>query len=144
VPCSDSFSVTAPSGRYTLSDAGSMTSDSRPADIWLSGDHDLSTFQGLQASLAGVVAPGGTDVVMDLSGVTFFSAAALGAIVRARGELARHGRALFLCSPSDAVRRTFELCNVDLNDLQQADASRHNAGPETRCCCGGVTDAEAS
>jgi anti-anti-sigma factor len=81
----------------------------------VAGDLDLASAPGLAAALAGQRGGPGTRVVLDLGGVGFMDASALGCILRAEHRLAGRGGALAVRRPSIAARRLLDLC--DLGDL---------------------------
>jgi anti-anti-sigma factor len=83
--------------------------------VCLRGEHDLSTVAELSATLAQAMAPGDTDLVVDLSRVELMTAATVGVLVRARELLGSRSRSLELRSPSRRARRVLELS--DLRDL---------------------------
>ena len=64
---------------------------------------------------------------MDVSAVTFFGAAGVGAFIRARDHERKQGRDLVLRSPPSAVTRVLEIC--DLADLVEPPATAGPMGP---------------
>lgn len=81
------------------------------AMVRMRGEHDLSNVAELCAALQAVcVGPG--DVVVDAAGVTFLSAATLGAIAERAAHLHEQGRALLIRTPSWCTRRLLELCEL--------------------------------
>ncbi len=69
--------------------------------MWLVGEHDVATVASLTATMDRALRLASADVVVDLSGVSFMSAATLGVIVRTRNRLARQTRTLSLRAPPD-------------------------------------------
>lgn len=49
--------------------------------VWLRGEHDIATRAGLSYTLAGAIAAGQNDLVVDLSCVGFFDASTIGVLV---------------------------------------------------------------
>ena len=87
--------------------------DDRDATIvWLRGEHDVATASEDAHRLAGAM-EGRTDVIVDLSGVTFIGAATLGVFVRAQDVLRRGSRNLTLRSPSPIAQRVLGVCGLD-------------------------------
>ncbi|MDE3724386.1 STAS domain-containing protein [Nocardiopsis sp. N85] len=75
----------------------------------ISGDIDLMTAPGYRTRLFEVLRDGGDRVVLDLSGVTFFSAAGLSLLAETRARAERAGVDLRLAAPSARVVRLLEL-----------------------------------
>lgn len=84
----------------------------RPIPLRLVGEHDASTVETVRGRLARAIAVGDADVAVDLSAVTFMSAAIATELGAARSLLAREGRALVLTDPSRVARRMLDLCAV--------------------------------
>jgi anti-anti-sigma factor len=76
------------------------------------GDHDLSTVNSLTVTMAAAIASENSDVVVDLSGVTFIDGATIGVIVRARELLRLRARSLTLRAPSRSAKRVLDLCGI--------------------------------
>lgn len=74
-------------------------------------------------------------IVVDVSAVTFFGAAAIGAVIRARNHEQEKSRDLLLRAPPSVVTRVLDIC--DLADLVEPLAtaepgSAPSTGSETR------------
>jgi anti-anti-sigma factor len=80
--------------------------------VCLEGEHDAFTAPGLCESLERAIASGGADLVVDLSRVEFMSAATVGVLVQARGELRRRSRSLVVRSPSPIACRVLDICGL--------------------------------
>ena len=80
--------------------------------VWLSGEHDAGTAQELRRILIGTVVADLNDVVIDLTGVTFMDAAALGALMSTRNILRKQDRFLTVRGSPRCVVRLFEICEV--------------------------------
>ena len=80
--------------------------------LWLVGDQDSSTVRDLDKALA---QHRQRDVVLNMSGVTFMSASAVGALVTARNLLRADGYTLTVQAAPPCVVRVLDLCG--LNDL---------------------------
>jgi len=81
--------------------------------VELSGDIDLHTAPALHRSLLDSLLPGLARVVVDLSGVTFFSAAGVALLVSAHRRAGALGVDLRLAAPSAQARRVLALTGVD-------------------------------
>lgn len=89
-----------------------------PRVVWLRGEHDRCTAEGLAVMLADAIAADDADLVVDLCDVTFMGAATVG-VLEGLGEVLRdQGRTLTLRSPSGAARRVLDICG--LSDLAEA------------------------
>jgi anti-anti-sigma factor len=89
-----------------------MSRDRGRTVVWLDGEHDLSTSFVVARSLARATSADDADVIVDLSGVTFFGAATLGVMVRSQNLLRSQHRTLLLRSPSGCVRRVLDACGL--------------------------------
>jgi anti-anti-sigma factor len=78
--------------------------------VWLDGEEDIATVAVLAETLATAVSADESDLIVDLSGLTFLSAATIGELLRVRNNLLRQNRRLSLRSPSRFARRILELC----------------------------------
>jgi anti-anti-sigma factor len=73
--------------------------------VALRGEADRATLHIVRDALAGVIADGDGDVVVDLAQTEFMDSAALRAVLRARETLEATGRRLTLRSPSRSAGR---------------------------------------
>ena len=80
--------------------------------VWLVGEHDFATVSDLADTLASASSAHGGDLIVDLSGVTFISAATVGLLVTHWSSLRRQSRTLTLRSPSKFTRRVLDLCGL--------------------------------
>jgi anti-sigma B factor antagonist len=90
--------------------AAEVVSRDDGAVVWLDGEHDIATVSALTDVLASAVSAGDTDLVVDLSGVTFIGAAPVGALIRSLDMLRLQSRTLTVRSPSTFARRVLDLC----------------------------------
>lgn len=91
--------------------------------IRVRGDQDVANVSMLSDALARATGLDAATVVVDLSGVTFMDASALGAIVRARQVLESRSRSLVVRCPSPSARRLLDLCGIhDPTDADPTDA----------------------
>ena len=67
--------------------------------VWIQGKQDASTVASLSQALAHAISLDDCDLVLDLSGVEFMSAATVGVLVRAREFLGSLSRSLQVQSP---------------------------------------------
>ncbi len=88
------------------------TLDGARTIVWLWGEHDLASAVRLTGFLADA-AEDGTDLVVDLSAVSFMDASTISAIVRARAAMAERVRVLTVRSPSALMERVFGFCGLD-------------------------------
>ena len=86
-----------------------VTRDGERAVVWLDGEHDIATVDVLADTLANVVFADDADLIVDLSNVTFMSAATIEALIDGRNLLLRRSRTLTLRSPSRCARRLLDL-----------------------------------
>lgn len=89
--------------------------------IHLSGEHDAATALDLSNELAIAVSLDHEDLVVDLSAVTFLSAATVGVLIRSRVFLDERGRHLRLVAPSSIARRVLDACKVTY-DVERSSA----------------------
>ena len=77
----------------------------------LTGEIDFTSTGPLQATLSGMILPGGGTVLVDLTEVTFIDSSGLGALVQAhRTAEAQQTRLLLVTSP--AVRRVLQVTGL--------------------------------
>ncbi len=80
--------------------------------VSLSGEHDVETLDELSEAIARGIAWDDAEVVVDLSGVEFMSAASAAVLVRARDLLQAQSRALTVRSPSRSAQRLLVVCGL--------------------------------
>jgi anti-anti-sigma factor len=73
--------------------------------VWLRGALDASTVEALCMTMARAIAFDDTDLVIDVSAVTFMDAATVAVIIRAEAFLQQRSRSLTLRCPSARARR---------------------------------------
>lgn len=83
-----------------------------PTVASLRGEQDLSTVPALCETLAGAIAVGGADLILDLSAVEFLDASTVRVIVAAGEFLRARSRSLVLRSPSGCAQRVLDLCGL--------------------------------
>jgi anti-anti-sigma factor len=88
----------------------------------LCGELDLAATGELSKTLANAIAAFHADLVLDLSGVQFMDASAVGVIVRAQGFLHPRSRSLSVRAPSRCAQLVLDLCG--LADLIDPDPQR--------------------
>ena len=76
------------------------------------GEVDLCTAPELERALAGPLAEGATQLVVDLSEVTFVDSTALHVFLRAARQLDREAGELIVVVPDPNVRKVFEITGV--------------------------------
>ena len=85
--------------------------------VWVVGEHDAAGAKDLSDLLLAATKVTRGEVVVDLSKVTFASAASIGVIVGCRNALTREARGLSLRSPSCAAKRLLDLCEIPYVDV---------------------------
>jgi len=80
--------------------------------VALSGEVDAVTAPHLGRRLLGLARQGKTDVVVDLSKVTFMDSTGLGVILNALRQLTSRQRRLVLVCPTERVMRPFEIAGL--------------------------------
>ena len=105
---SEQFSVTvSPKGS-----AGFAGQPAAPAVVWMTGEHDVSNASRLSHVIAETIALDEEDVVVDLGGVTFLSAATIAIFARANAFLNARSRSLVLRSPRRSAIRLLGICGL--------------------------------
>lgn len=89
-----------------------VSRDEGRAVLWLAGEHDIATVPVVLGAVADATLVDDTDLVVDLSGVTFMGAATIGALIGSRNHLLRQSRNLTLRSPSQCARRVIDVCGL--------------------------------
>lgn len=84
--------------------------------VWVVGEHDAANAKKLSSLLSSATKVSRGEVVIDLSRVTFLSAATLGIIVGSRNALSTQARGLTLRSPSRCATRLLDLCEIPYAD----------------------------
>jgi anti-sigma B factor antagonist len=77
------------------------------------GEIDLYTAPELERALAGPLAEGTTQLVVDLSEATFVDSTALHVLLRAARQLDQEAGELIVVVPDPNVRKVFEITGVD-------------------------------
>ncbi len=91
-----------------------------PTVVRVVGEMDIASSPGLTAALSGQC----RDIELDCSGVTFFGAAGVNALVAAHRSCAERGGNLVLVDPSPSVRRVLKIFQLDTVLTIRHDASR--------------------
>lgn len=81
--------------------------------VRVSGELDVASAPRLGEELDRIAAEPPPRVVIDLGGVTFLGSAGLGVLVQARRDLRDTDSRLVLATPSDALRRVFQVVHLD-------------------------------
>lgn len=90
-----------------------MTQDGKSAVIHARGEIDAVTSPTLRAGIDRVARAGFTDVIIDLTQVTFLDSTAIGVLVGRLKALRQLGGSLTVASPTPRVQRLFEVTAVD-------------------------------
>jgi len=99
--------VNAPAG-LTVRDVGS----SGRHRLLLSGELDIASAPMLEATLASVTAKGASEVVLDLTELTFMDSTGLRAVLSLHELCSQEGYAFSLTGANGSVQRLFELTGV--------------------------------
>ena len=76
------------------------------------GQIDLYSAPTFKEALADAIDDGNTDVVVDLTGVSFMDSTGLGVLVGAHKRLDLLGGSLLVVSPDETIKRVFELVGL--------------------------------
>jgi anti-anti-sigma factor len=76
------------------------------------GEIDLSTADAFEQEIAAVIGVGASDVVVDLSGVTFVDSAGINALLKGRRIADGHGRTFRVAGANGLVRDVLEMTGV--------------------------------
>ena len=106
--------------------AGSPRRDPCSTVVWLRGEHDIATRLSIVVGIARAARRDDRPLPVDLSGVTFIDASAIGAIVGSLNRERQRGQTLELRKPSPRARRVLELCGLThlVHDPNAAPAGR--------------------
>jgi anti-anti-sigma factor len=88
---------------------------------------DLATAPDVLATLLAASKSETAGIIVDVSAVTFFGAAGIGAFIGARNHERAQGRDLLLRAPPFVVTRVLDIC--DLADLIEPPATTEPTGP---------------
>ncbi|MQA26844.1 MAG: anti-sigma factor antagonist [Micromonosporaceae bacterium] len=80
--------------------------------IHVAGDVDLSSHDELLQTILDTIEPGVTELVIDLSDVTFFDSGALGVLVAGHNAARRADCAYRIVNPPDLVRRVLRTTGI--------------------------------
>jgi anti-anti-sigma factor len=80
--------------------------------IHVAGDVDLSAHDELLQAILNALAPGVTELIIDLSDVTFFDSGAVGVLVAGHNAARRAGCAYRVVEPPDLVRRVLRTTGI--------------------------------
>jgi len=80
--------------------------------VWVVGEHDIATVTNLSVSIAQAAGLDDSDVVVDLSGVTFMDASTIGALVASHNRLRVRSHSLSVRAPSPLARRLLNMCEL--------------------------------
>ena len=86
----------------------------RDGALWisLSGELDQQEVLDLKAEFDQAIADAETDVVLDLSGVTFIGTLGIGLIVSTREKIGQRGRKMKLSGVPASIERTFTIMSL--------------------------------
>lgn len=104
--------------------------------VWLAGNLDTATAREVSRALATAIGRDDIDVVVDLGGVSFFDAATIRVLYRARTFLTARARAFSVRAPSACAGRVLAVCG--LADLIEVVSSQPVPAPERFVTSGGT------
>ena len=114
-----------------MPDIGSSRPSAGSVDtVPLSGEFDYSNAHEISDAVYAALGRGAAVIVLDLDGVDFFSAAALGALVRSRNTCRRHGSRLGVVRPPPWLRRLLTVTGLD--SLLEMPSNGHVTGQRSR------------
>ena len=93
---------------YSIADS---SSGPRKVVIWVTGDLDADSGRAVGARLAQAKRHAGSDVIIDMTGVTFVDSAALGSIVSGAKSMPERGK-LRVISPPERVAQIFDSAGI--------------------------------
>ena len=85
----------------------------KPGVLPLEGEIDLHIAPQLSVSLANLIATKPSQVVVDLSKVTYIDSSGLAALIEAMQNVARYGGKFALSGLQESVRPIFEIARLD-------------------------------
>ncbi|PZS24956.1 MAG: hypothetical protein DLM59_20940 [Pseudonocardiales bacterium] len=88
------------------------SSSGGPTTLRVAGEIDVTTAQALRVAITGAAAVPGSELAVDMSGVTFIDCAGVDALVRAGDQLDRLCIQLQIVSPTLCVERILFLCEL--------------------------------
>lgn len=80
--------------------------------VSLFGEHDCATALALVQTFAAIARSADGGVIVDLSGVSFMSAATVRVLDQAQAMFTDRSRAMVLRHPSPSARRLLDLCSI--------------------------------
>jgi anti-sigma B factor antagonist len=90
-----------------------VTAGERSTLVTLSGDFDILTVRALTSEVETFLATAPTDVVFDLSTLDFIDSSGIALLLKIHSRVVKDGcGSIRVVHPSDAARRTFELCGL--------------------------------
>lgn len=103
--------MSAPVVEIPLQASGSIAPrGSGPAVFFMVGEHDISTIPTLTCDLARLIGEDDSDLVIDLSGVSFMDGSIVDLLERTRWYLRGESRELLLRAPSPGTQRLLDRC----------------------------------
>ena len=106
------LSALTPANARDCDPALRLSRDGHRALLWLDGEQDIATVAALNDALTSVVRADSSDLIVDVSGVTFMSTATIDELIRAREILLAQSRNMTLRSPSSWIRRVLGWCGL--------------------------------
>jgi anti-sigma B factor antagonist len=97
------------------------------ATLRLVGEVDLATCQALVTAIDAAIDHSAGDVILECSGITFFGAVGVDALVRAHNDLDGSQRRIIVRNPSSVVRRLLDI--AQLTELFADEPERANSAP---------------
>jgi anti-sigma B factor antagonist len=89
----------------------------RKVVIWVTGDLDADTGRAVRARLAQAQRHAGSDVILDLTGVTFIDSVALSSVVSGAHGMREHGTLRVISPPERVARMLVDAGMADVFEL---------------------------
>jgi anti-sigma B factor antagonist len=97
------------------------------AHVLPAGELDVDAAPSLLAAVVEQLEAGATEVVLDLSGVSFIDSSGLGALVGCWRRVKNAGATLIMANPGEDVRMTLEITGLDqILPIANEPASRYS------------------
>lgn len=96
-----------------------FTRSATAATLYVAGELDVATVPTLERAVAGALDEQGGEFRLDLSALTFMDSTGARALLQIHQRVELLGRRLVVVSPTEAVRRVFELMGLsDILDVR--------------------------
>jgi anti-anti-sigma factor len=102
--------------------------------VWVGGEHDSATAMNVSSRIAQAARLDDSDLVVDLSSITFMDASTIGAIVASHNRLLGRSHSLSVRAPSPLARRLLTMCELAflIDDLPATGRTHAAVTPPSR------------